>query len=57
MIAAPRSGNRKSKTKHKPALYEAPDPRSRSKILIPTEERLVSEQRLNPIDNLTVVVF
>jgi hypothetical protein len=57
MIAAPRSGNRKSKTKHKPALYEAPDPRSRSKILIPTEERLVSEQRLDPIDNLTAVVF
>ena len=32
-------------------------PRSRNRILIPTKERLVSEQRLNPADNLTVVVF
>jgi hypothetical protein len=31
--------------------------RSRSKALIPAEERLVSEQCFNSADNLTAVVF
>ena len=30
---------------------------SRSRTLIPAEERLVSEECLNPADNLTTVVF